>query len=70
MSQQNLYIKTITSGRLLPVQFVRDSQWRAFFGLPSVQVLSASQRLSGEWRVTKPWFHPKDVIGYEPKKKQ
>lgn len=57
-----MYIKSATSGNLLPAYVIRTSKIRAFFGLASLYVIYYVNSFGSD-TIRNGWFLPEEVYG-------
>lgn len=56
-----MYIRSFTSGNLLPARILRKSKIRKFFGLPYIFIKYEGTNLKGPMSYTG-WFYQDEVI--------
>ena len=57
-----LTIKSRTSGQSLPVEIVKQSEWRKFLGFRCVQAAYVGSNLKGA-KINVSWFHESEIEG-------
>ena len=58
-----MYVRSITSGYMLPAVILRKSKIRRLLALPWVEIQYVSCSLTGS-TIRYGWFKPENIIGY------
>ena len=59
----SIFVRSLTTGNLLPAKILRISDWRYYFGLPWIQYSYVGTRLNFGWDFLGPhWARPSEFV--------